>query len=396
MNTIKFIQNKKTEKQNKIIILVKLKDSLLYVIIIILIINIFAYNLLFNKKINFKLMINEQNNIIIKLKNDLLNQFKNLESIIKNKDNLNGNSKINDFEGKEFDENINKRLIENQKHFCKNNDLFLDQDIENNIKSVKIHLYNISYYMYVYKNNDIVSKSIIDKGSWEGYSTNKLLESLNYYSEKNKLSKNEITILDIGANIGWYSFYLGKAGYKIISFEVSHINNYILKKNYCLNNDINITIINKGIGLEEEKCLLHHPPSNVGNAVILCGENANIANKKEMLTEEVKFTKLKNYISFLTKINLALIKMDIEGSEGKAIISGIELISKYHIPFLFIEFNQNYLKMQGTEPKQFLEIFEKNGYKFCKNDFFCKTYLSMDELLKLSTTNLYIIYSKFL
>ena len=173
-------------------------------------------------------MINEQNNIIIKLKNDLLNQFKNLES------NLNGNSKINDFEGKEFDENINKRLIENQKHFCKNNDLFLDQDIENNIKSVKIHLYNISYYMYVYKNNDIVSKSIIDKGSWEGYSTNKLLESLNYYSEKNKLSKNEITILDIGANIGWYSFYLGKAGYKIISFEVSHINIAIIFK--CLIN----------------------------------------------------------------------------------------------------------------------------------------------------------------
>lgn len=379
----KFIRNKKTEKQIKIVI---------YAIIVILFINLYVYFFLFNKKMNFNLILNQQNSIIKILKNDLLNRFKNLDSYIKNKDNLNDNSKIKDFENIEFDENINKRLIENQKHFCKSNDLFLDHDIENNIKSVKIHLNNISYYMYVYKNNDVVSKSIIDIGSWEGYSTNKLLESLNYYSEKTKLSKNEITILDIGANIGWYSFYLGKAGYKIISFEVSHINNYILKKNFCLNIDINITIINKGIGLEEEKCLLHHPSANVGNAVILCGEKANIANKKEMLTEEVKFTKLKNYISFLTKMNLALIKMDIEGSEGKAIISGIELISKYHIPFLFIEFNQNYLKMQGTEPKQFLEIFETNGYKFCKNDFFCKTYLSLEELLKLSTINLYIIY----
>ena len=32
-------------------------------------------------------------------------------------------------------------------------------------------------------------------------------------------------ILDIGANIGWYSFCLGKYGYKILSFEPMLINN---------------------------------------------------------------------------------------------------------------------------------------------------------------------------
>ena len=80
---------------------------------------------------NFNLILNQQNSIIKILKNDLLNRFKNLDSYIKNKDNLNDNSKIKDFENIEFDENINKRLIENQKHFCKSNDLFLDHDIEN-------------------------------------------------------------------------------------------------------------------------------------------------------------------------------------------------------------------------------------------------------------------------
>ena len=38
--------------------------------------------------------------------------------------------------------------------------------------------------------------------------------------------------MDIGANVGWYSFYLGNAGYEIIAFEVSKINNYILKKTF--------------------------------------------------------------------------------------------------------------------------------------------------------------------
>ena len=33
-----------------------------------------------------------------------------------------------------------------------------------------------------------------------------------------------------------------------------------------------------------------------------------------------------------------MIKMDIEGSEGKAFESGIELITKYHVPFILMEY----------------------------------------------------------
>ena len=84
--------------------------------------------------------------------------------------------------------------------------------------------------MYVYKNNDVVSKLISYARNWEATSTNYLIKSLDYYSQKKKLSKNDITILDIGANVGWYSFYFSKMGYELISFEVSHTNDYILKK----------------------------------------------------------------------------------------------------------------------------------------------------------------------
>ena len=92
--------------------------------------------------------------------------------------------------------------------------------------------------------------------------------------------------------------------------------------------------------------------------------------------------------------------MDIEGSEGKAIESGIGLITKYHIPFIATEFNIDYLKMQGTDPKIFLERFEKNGYKFSIVDFLSNKFLSIDSIIKLSATklyiNLYMIYYEFL
>ena len=63
-----------------------------------------------------------------------------------------------------------------------------------------------------------------------GKNLHNIMKCLEYYSNKKQLSKKDITILDIGANIGWYSFYLAKAGYELISFEVSHVNDYILKK----------------------------------------------------------------------------------------------------------------------------------------------------------------------
>lgn len=345
-----------------------------------------------NKKTNKNLYANRLNNENINnLKIDLFRKIHILEKTIKSKN----TSIIYEPENKIFDQIIKNKIIENQKYFCQSNELFSDPEIESNIKNIKVNFNNIEFNMFVYKKNDIVSKTISELGVWEEDSTNKLLSCLNYYSEKKKLPKNDVTIVDIGANIGWYSFFLGKAGYDIISFEASFVNNYILKKNFCLNKDVNITLINKGIGLEEKKCLLHHPADNVGNAIILCGDNADIIPRNYYISEEIIFTKLKNYIPFLSQKNIALLKMDIEGSEGKAIESGIELISEYHIPFLFIEFNPDYLKMQGTDPKHFLETFERNGYKISTIDFFNNRYSSIEEIMKLSATNLYIIYQGF-
>jgi len=379
-----YIKRRRGKKSIKII--------LIYLIFIVLFIYLSIYFHSFKKNLikNYETIINQNDKLIKKIQK--LEKAIGLKHISYSFN----NSTINEEETEIFDSELEKKYIDNQHHFCQSNDLFIDKEIDNKIKKVRAHLGNISFEMYVYKSDDYVSDSISGSGSWESSSMRKIINCLNYYSQKKKLSKKEITVLDIGANVGWYSFYLANDGYKLYSFEVSRINSYILKKNFCLNENINVTIINKGIGLKEEKCLLHHPSHNIGNAVILCGENAKISRNTKNLTEEVEFTKLSNYYDFLSEKNIALIKLDVEGSEGKVINSGIEFISKYHVPFLIVEFNNDYLKLQGTDPKKILEIFEQNGYLFSKDDFFSKTYLSIDQILKLKSPNLYIIYSKFL
>lgn len=89
--------------------------------------------------------------------------------------------------------------------------------------------------MFIYKQKDDVSNSLLKKGIWEGKETKSILTALSYYSIKLNLPKNDIYVVDIGSNIGWYSLILGKKGYQIISFEASNFNYYILLKNYCAN-----------------------------------------------------------------------------------------------------------------------------------------------------------------
>jgi len=181
--------------------------------------------------------------------------------------------------------------------------------------------------MYIYKEQDIISNSISTIGSWELSETNNLISSLNYYSEKMKTNKNDIYILDIGANIGWYSLYLGKNGFKVFSFEPSKINYYILLKNYCLNNDIDITIINKGIDIEDNNLTLYHPLSNIGDAFAI--DNSQNLNKSEYFIEDIELSELNVYLPYFENKHLALLKLDVEGSEEKVIKSGIDLIVKY-------------------------------------------------------------------
>ena len=187
---------------------------------------------------------------------------------------------------------------------------------------------------------------------------------------------------------------LGKRGYNIVSFEPSKINYYILLKNYCLNKDIKVTIINKGLDNELNNCTLYHPSNNIGDAIIIKAQQNIDFNYYEK--EVIKLTKLDNYLTFLLKKNLALIKLDIEGSESKALESGYDLISKYHIPFIFMEWSLYLMKKRGTDPKSLLEMLEKNGYKFSRENFLSKKYCSINELLNIPNINIYIVYSKFL
>ena len=327
----------------------------------------------------------------------ILNQFTELKILLK-KDNNSSLNHYNYFQNEEndkiFTEMDRQKHIKQQNLFCQNLINNNNTKIEDKIKMVNIKFSKSNFDMFIYKSNDFLSNAISGSGSWETKETNNLLSLLDYYSRKKNIKRNDIYVLDIGANIGWYTFILGNKGYNIISFEPSTTNYYILNKNYCLNNNTNIILINKGLDIEETNISIYHPLINIGNAI--SSNDAHNSNITNYIKEEIILTKLEKYIPYLVNKNLALMKLDIEGSEGKAIESGKELITKYHIPFIFMEWTPKALKLKGTDPELFLKLFINNGYKISKKDFLSGEYCSFDEIINVEVINLYIIYTNFL
>ena len=366
-----------------------------FLIIVFLHIIFLIYLIKFDKRLEQnQFMNNQNNNNLLKMKNDLLKKTSMIQNLINIIDNLIKNKKRFSGINSQFNEIISQKFYLHQFYFCQHQNLFNNSLIEKSIKIAKANLNKVSFDMFVYKENDAISNYILDSGNWEPKETKSLSDSLLYYSKKKNISENDIFILDIGANIGWYSLFFGKIGFNIISFEPSKINYYILLKNFCLNQDINMIIINKGLDIKEKNSTLYHPLLNLGNAYMF--DNNVKINKSEYFAEEIRMNRLSNYIEYLKDKNLALIKLDIEGSEGRAIKSGIDLIIKYHIPFIFMEFQPKLLDEKGTEPKSFLEMFEDNGYKISEKNFLSQSYVSIDEILKKSISNIYLIYTKFL
>ena len=151
--------------------------------------------------------------------------------------------------------------------------------------------------------------------------------------------------------------------------------------------------------MEEKICDYYEDSVSLNNGMILC--NKNMSNS--LLTRfkkigEVSLTRLSNFIPFLSNKNLALIKIDVEGSEGDVINSGIDLIKKYNIPFIFIEFTPTFLIAHNTDPKKFLELFLDNGYKISIKGFLSKDFISAEELIKITNfqINTYFIHKSII
>ncbi|MHA1492207.1 MAG: FkbM family methyltransferase [Promethearchaeota archaeon] len=215
--------------------------------------------------------------------------------------------------------------------------------------------------------NDINSFYLLylSKGKYETLETD--------YIKKNV--KNGDFVLDIGANIGYFTLILakliGKEG-KVFAFEPEPNNFSLLSKNVSINGYKNVILINKAVSNKNGKVKLFLNEENIGDHRIFDSNDGRQSIEVETIRLDDYFKNYNEKIKF--------IKMDIQGAEMDAIQGMVNLIQKSKELKILSEFYPLGLELFGIEPREYLNLLIKLKFNL----------FSLDEKIEPINTNAFL------
>lgn len=175
---------------------------------------------------------------------------------------------------------------------------------------------------------------------------------------KKEIKKGNV-VLDIGANIGYYTLIfaklVGEEG-RVYAFEPDPTNFALLKKNVEINGYKNVVLVQKAVSNKSGRIKLYLSKNNMGDHRIYdSGEDGRQHIEIEAIRLDDYFEHFEGRIDF--------IKMDIQGAEGGAIQGMYNLLNKNNNVKIVTEFWPIGLKRFGTDPEEFLRLLIKLGFK---------------------------------
>lgn len=167
-------------------------------------------------------------------------------------------------------------------------------------------------------------------------------------------NKNNLTILDIGANIGMTSYFFSRYANRVISLEPSKQHFEILTRMLSFNEITNVTAINKALYIQNGQFAFGGPDNNKTM------RSLHTATWKDGKNDEmVEAITLKNLFEQQKIENVDIMKCDIEGTE-------YELFAHSDFQELAPKINTVILERHnwtGRNPNQLVEALKNAGYK---------------------------------
>jgi FkbM family methyltransferase len=211
--------------------------------------------------------------------------------------------------------------------------------------SLKIPSGPVSFDMMMYNSDDavidFVSADIKKNGYWEMSITEAIDSKMLSFAKRNGLGLDQVTFVDIGANIGWFSLVFANAGYNVISFEPMPANEIILRQNKCLFHAKHAdtsrwTYLNLGLGENRDTCKIISTNINFLDGFTKCGPNISI-DPGFSLRASIEVYKLDQIIDIDGDFKIGAVKMDVEGFEKFVILGGSKFFSSPKIEFIAME-----------------------------------------------------------
>lgn len=174
----------------------------------------------------------------------------------------------------------------------------------------------------------------------------------------NLFSKNSKEILDIGANIGYYSMHFATHNPKAIiyAFEPLKSSFSYLKQNIDSNKlQTRVKYYNLGLSNFNGKAKFYIPLRNSTNASM-----KNVSRTKNYKKIIAKISTLDDWC-YKKKIKPNFIKCDVEGAE-LFVFEGAKKIIEKNKPLIFTELLRKWSKPYGYHPNDLIFFFEKIDY----------------------------------
>jgi len=208
--------------------------------------------------------------------------------------------------------------------------------------------------MYLAIDDPGVSRDLIIRGRRERFETRVM----------QKILRPGMTVIDIGANIGYYVMIEGRAVSEtghVYAIEPEPCNFELLCRNVKLNNYQHVSVFQAGISNETGLAKLYiSEHSNLHNLLRpLCARNNNSVI-------DIKVYRFDDFVAehHIKPSNINLIRMDIEGYEVKALVGMVKTLRAAKTLNLFIEFHPQYIKdIPGYTLESTMEFLASLGFE---------------------------------
>jgi FkbM family methyltransferase len=213
------------------------------------------------------------------------------------------------------------------------------------------------YRMAVYGDGvgDMVSNVISSHGSWEDKETTEFLKVVT--------AAPHLPFMDIGGNIGWFTFAMAMNGISVFTFEPFRQNVNLQRTTACLNPAAaaRIRLFNAALGDQDANCFQVATNGNFGNGIVICrgpGEPENIP-PGDVKLDDMIVRRLDDVARLIIqpRFPISALKMDTEGYELAVLRGGRAFFSSPQSPRQFYtEVNPGMMERQKVDPVDFLRF----------------------------------------
>jgi len=243
-----------------------------------------------------------------------------------------------------------------------------------------------AYYTYLSKFKPCITTSWGFKMFVNGSSIGHDLIVKGIYEPKtsilfSKVAKEGDTVVDFGANIGYYTLLaskiVGKSG-RVYSFEPEPENYKLLLENLKLNNSCNVIPLQKAVLNREGTIKLYLDKDDPGRHTII---PLSLNSSKGFIEVECVVPD-----KYFKGRKIDVIKMNVEGAEYLVLLGMTKLINENKTISLFVEFSPSHVKRTGHNPSAFIDMLLNLNFEIF-NINKCEVVRSYEDLRYLEVQN---------